>query len=123
MEGNLPAADQVEWNLSAALVAEIQTLLLKATAAYNKGGIPQAFYFMKSIKFRFVQSLDKDERKKLRSIEGIFSKIKRGYLKIGSYNSKDSLSIVYERYNIEIMDLLQLYGYLIPLKKDSTRIS
>lgn len=123
MEENITHTEQVEWNLSAALVSEIQSLLLRATTTYNRGNILQAFYFMKSIKLRFIQSLDNIERKKLRSIEGIFSKVKRGYLKIGKLNSRDSLVVIYEKYSISIMDLLQLYGYLIPLKKDTTRIS
>lgn len=66
------------------------------------------------MKFRFIQSLDLNERKKLETIEKNFDK---------NSDNKNKIAYLYDKYTENIMDLLQEYGYLIPLKKDHTRIS
>ena len=71
---------------------------------------------MKGVKFRFIQSLNKEERKKLKGFEHEFYEAIKN-------NNRGKLAYLYEIYTEEIMDLLEQYGYLIPKKKDSTRIS
>jgi hypothetical protein len=106
--------DQVEWNLSQALVAEMQYLLTTANKLFLNGNIDKAFWALKAVKFRFIQSLDKDERKALKKIEESFYKNKK---------SKNKQAYHYDEYNETIMDYLEIYGYLIPKKKDTHRIS
>ena len=105
---------QVEWNLSSAIILEIQALLNKASGYYNGHNIRKAFWTLKTLKFRFIQSLDKPEREELKTIEKDF---------IDNHNSKGKVIIIYENYAEKIMDLLDSYGYLLQRKKDSTRIS
>ena len=66
--------NQVEWNLSSALIAEIQSLLSISSKLYLVGNLKKAFWSLKAVKFRFIQSLNNDERKKLRDIEKDFDK-------------------------------------------------
>lgn len=113
---NYNQSDQVEWNLSSAIVAEIQQLLSISTRSYLNGNITKAFWSLKSIKFRFIQSLNEEERKDLRELEGKFFKAIKN-------NEKGKMAKYYEDYTEMIMDLLESYGYLIPKKKDSKRIS
>ncbi len=110
----------VAWNLSSALVSEIQSLLLEATRNYNAGRIKQAYWYMKSVKLRFVQSLTDDERKDLKKKEIFFQKVSNGIIKPNTPNLKWDLCAIYENYNIAVMDLLNSYGYLIPTKKEAT---
>ncbi len=116
MKDNLPTSDQVEWNLSSALIAEIQSLLSISTRLYLAGNLKKAFWALKAVKFRFIQSLENKERTSLRKIEKDFYE---------AINNKKTnvMAFLYEKYTEEIMDLLEAYGYLIPKKKDSTRIS
>lgn len=106
--------DQVEWNLSQALVAEIQYLLSMANRLFLSGNIDKAFWTLKAVKFRFIQSLDPEERKKLKEIEKEFYE---------NVKNKNQQARVYDNYNETIMDYLEIYGYLIPKKKDTHRIS
>ena len=71
MKDNLQQ-DQVEWNLSSGIVSEIQNLLNTANRLYINGNILKAFWCLKSVKFRFIQSLAPNERKALRKIEKSF---------------------------------------------------
>lgn len=114
MKENYSTVDQVEWNLSAALIAEIQSLLSISSRLYLAGNLKKAFWSLKAVKFRFIQSLDAEERKKLKTIEQNFKR---------NNDNKNKMAYLYDRYTESIMDLLQEYGYLIPLKKDHTRIS
>ena len=115
MKDNLQQ-DQVEWNLSSGIVSEIQNLLNTANRLYINGNILKAFWCLKSVKFRFIQSLALDERKALRKIEKSFYDERQEL-------NKNKMAYHYEDYNEKIMDLLDVYGYLIPKKKDSKRIS
>lgn len=114
MKETLPTSDQVEWNLSSALIAEIQSLLSISTRLYLAGNLKKAFWALKAVKFRFIQSLETKERESLRKIEKDFYE---------ASNNKNKMAYFYEKYTEDIMDLLEAYGYLIPKKKDSTRIS
>ena len=116
MTDNYNQSDQVEWNLSSALIAEIQSLLSISNRAYLSGNLSKSFWCMKTVKFRFIQSLNPDERTSLKTIE--MNLIKAMREKKGGW-----MAYLYENYTEKIMDYLQLYGYLIPLKKDSKRIS
>ena len=116
MESNYNESEQVEWNLSAALIAEIQNLLSISNRAYLNGNLIKAFWCLKAVKFRFIQSLNAEERKQLKGLEKDFTKAIKE-------NKKSERAYIYEKYTESIMDLLQSYGYLIPLKKDSKRIS
>lgn len=116
MTDNLTHPDQVEWNLSSALIAEIQNLLSISNRAYLNGNLIKAFWCLKAVKFRFIQSLDPEERKELKELEKDFTKAIKEH-------KKSERAYIYEHYTEKIMDFLQLYGYLIPLKKDSKRIS
>lgn len=116
MEDKSIVTEQVEWNLSSAIIAEIQNLLNKANNLYLLGNLPKAFWSLKAVKFRFIQSLDSKERKKLRELEKDFLIAQRN-------NERGSMAYYYEEYTEQIMDLLESYGYLIPKKKDSHRIS
>ncbi len=115
MKDNLQQ-DQVEWNLSSGIVSEIQNLLNTANRLYINGNILKAFWCLKSVKFRFIQSLAPDERKALRKIEKSFYDQRQEL-------NRNKMAYHYEDYNEKIMDLLDVYGYLIPKKKDSKRIS
>ncbi|KKM69990.1 hypothetical protein LCGC14_1445180 [marine sediment metagenome] len=115
MKDNLQQ-DQVEWNLSSGIVSEIQNLLNTANRLYINGNILKAFWCLKSVKFRFIQSLAPNERKALRKIEKSFYDERQEL-------NKNKMAYHYEDYNEKIMDLLDVYGYLIPKKKDSKRIS
>lgn len=115
MKDNL-SQEQVEWNLSSGIVSEIQNLLNTANRLYINGNILKAFWCLKSVKFRFIQSLAPDERKALRKIEKSFYDERQEL-------NKNKMAYHYEDYNEKIMDLLDDYGYLIPKKKDSKRIS
>lgn len=110
------SAEQVEWNLSSALVTEISTLLNSANRLYLNGNVVKAFWCLKSVKFRFVQSLSPEERTKLKNIEIDFYEKKKE-------KSPSGMGFYFEEYNELIMDYLDAYGYLIPKKKDSKRIS
>ena len=116
MTNNLEASNQVEWNLSSGIVGEIQSLLGISNRAYVSGNLSKAFWCLKAVKFRFIQSLDTKERKELRKLEKEF---------LGAINSrkKNEMAYYYEEYIELIMDNLETYGYLIPKKKDSTRIT
>ena len=105
--------NQVEWNLSQALIAEIQYLLATANKLFLNGNINRAFWALKAVKFRFIQSLDTEERDKLKKIEKDFYDTK----------NKNQQARTYDEYNEKIMDYLEVYGYLIPQKKDTHRIS
>ena len=105
---------QVEWNLSSAIILEIQALLSKASNYYLGQNIKKAFWTLKTLKFRFIQSLDVDERKELKEIEKDF---------VSNHKNKGKVIILYESYAEKIMDLLDSYGYLLQKKKDSTRIN
>ncbi len=106
--------NQVEWNLSQALIAEMQYLLSTSNRLFLSGNIDRAFWALKAVKFRFIQSLDSDERKKLKEIEKDF---------YDNVKNKNQQARVYDKYNETIMDYLEVYGYLIPQKKDTHRIS
>ncbi len=116
MTDNPAPSDQVEWNLSSGIVNEIQNLLNTANRLYISGNILKAFWCLKSVKFRFIQSLEKEERTALRKIEKVFYEEKEK-------SNRNKMTFYYEEYNEKIMDLLDDYGYLIPKKKDSKRIS
>ncbi|KKN40797.1 hypothetical protein LCGC14_0730130 [marine sediment metagenome] len=108
------SSQQVDWNLAAAILGEIQQLLGTATRLYLAGNITKAFWTLKAVKFRFIQSLNEDERKNLKRLEKKFRK----YI-----NRSEAKAYVYDLYQEVIMDLLETYGYLIQKKKDSHRIS
>lgn len=122
MIDNLSQSNQVEWNLSSAIVGEIQRLLSVSTTAYLNGNLVKAFWCLKAVKFRFIQSLTKDmgeekgERSKLKGIE-------KSFYESSKKNKRNEMAYYYDIYTETIMDLLEEYGYLIPKKKDSTRIS
>ena len=116
MADNIPTSNQVEWNLSSGIVSEIQNLLNTANRLYINGNILKAFWCLKSVKFRFIQSLAKDERKELKKIE-------KNFYDERQESNRNKMAYYYEEYNEKIMDLLDDYGYLIPKKKDSSRIS
>lgn len=113
MKENLSQVDQVEWNLSSALITEIQSLLSISSRLYLSGNLKKAFWSLKAVKLRFIQSLETKEREELKEIEKKFNESK----------DTNKTAYVYDVYTEKIMDLLQAYGYLIPLKKDHTRIS
>ncbi len=106
--------NQVEWNLSQALIAEMQYLLTTANKLFLSGNLDRAFWALKAVKFRFIQSLDPEERKKLKEIEKDF---------YDNMKNKNQQARTYDKYNETIMDYLEAYGYLIPQKKDTHRIS
>ena len=106
--------NQVEWNLSAGILQEIQALLSKASNYYLGQNIKKAFWTLKTLKFRFIQSLEDKERKELKKIEEDF---------VSNHKDKGKVIILYENYAEKIMDLLDSYGYLLQKKKDSTRIN
>ncbi len=116
MTDNIPTSNQVEWNLSSGIVSEIQNLLNTANRLYINGNILKAFWCLKSVKFRFIQSLTKPERKNLKEIEKSFYDQRQE-------SNRNKMAYYYEEYNEKIMDSLDDYGYLIPKKKDSSRIS
>ncbi len=91
-------------------------MLNRATMLYLNGNIIKAYWSLKSVKFRFIQSLDPVERKGLRNMEENFFKARKE-------NKSNAMAYEFEKYNEKIMDLLESYGYLIQKKKDSFRIS
>ncbi|HEC37461.1 hypothetical protein LCGC14_0476660 [marine sediment metagenome] len=116
MIDNYNQPDQVEWNLSSAVIGQIQSLLEISSRAYLNGNLSKAFWCLKASKFRFIQSLNPKERKSLRNMEMKFMKAMK-------QRKKSMMAYLYEEYTEKLMDYLEAYGYLIPKKKDSTRIS
>ena len=45
------------------------------------------------------------------------------FMKAMKQRKKSMMAYLYEEYTEKLMDYLEAYGYLIPKKKDSTRIS
>lgn len=121
---------QVAWNLSSSLIMEVSELLVKADQEYLQGKPDNAYYSMKAIKMRIVNSLNAEERKYLKAME---SKVVRWVSIANMYASKYKykeasqaravLAEKYEEYNETIMDLLDKYGYLIQRKEDKTKIN
>ncbi len=130
---------QVEWNLSGPLIAEIAGLLALASAHNLKGKYQKQFITLRAVRMRFIQNLEKDERKNLYDTESEFasnmSKSKMTAEEIrcmhdGSHDSRakdrtlawNTAMTSLEEYNTLIMDLLDKYGFLLNRKTDSSKI-
>lgn len=126
-EDNQP--EQVSWNLSQALLAEIAGLLLKASNYYVSGNYWQSFDCLKAAKLRFIQSLKQNERDMFVEQEKIIiNLLKFHHPQLANSNPnlwcrlRGVISSEVDRYNIMLMDTLNKYGYLIKAQEDSKRM-
>ena len=116
-EANTTSA--VSWNLSQQLIFELNNLLVLADKRYLSGNISGWFFHLKAVKMRITQSLNNDERKILEGFEKqiiVFENLKP------TPENRTLLVTLIEKYNEQLMDFLEKYGYLIQKKKDSTKM-
>jgi len=120
---------EVSWNLSMILIAEIGNLLNHASNNYVKRNYGKAFDYLKAVKMRVVAYLSKDEINKLSDMEDKaykyieFSKPK-GFNPIGEsyYENTFKLWKLLDEYNTFLFSLLRKYGLLIPMKEDTSKL-
>jgi len=117
--------ERVSWNLAEALIIQLGNLLAQSNSNYLNGRIDKAFFCLKVIRQRIIQSLKPDERKQIIELEKEF--VGNGFSKVNQIkeyqNQKQKQMVVYEKYNTLIMDFLEKYGYLIKKQEDDTRIN
>lgn len=111
-----PREEQVAWNLSSSLIMEIANLLQRSSNNYLTGNITKAFWSLKAIKLRIIQSLNLDERKE-------FKKLEEKMINARSEQSDSNISLHFEEYNELLMDKLEKYGYTISKKEDMTKMN
>lgn len=128
---NTNEGQQVEWNLSSGLIQEISELLASSNRHYINGRYSKAYSYLKAVKSRVIQNLGSKERKRFLKIEKLLCK----HISVGFHTKANSdvkrkdiaLSqtkavFLIDKYNEELMDCLDKYGYLIGRKKDSKKI-
>lgn len=124
MEEDITEQPQVSWNLSQALIAEIANLLQRASGYYVEGKFWQSFDCLKATKFRFIQSLNKEEREKFEKQEAKVSGYLRFHIPALGYDNPNLWAKIrgvirqeVDIYNVMVMDSLNKYGYLIKPKE------
>ena len=129
--------ERVAWNLSQAIIAELQKLLTASSVAYLKKDFPKMFSCLKAVKLRVISNLDKAERETLKSMEGIIEKNMGvfDFLSTELLFDHDELTVKKARsqamrlikkiedYNEIVMDLLEKYGFLISKSDDKTNLN
>lgn len=124
---------KVAWNASAGLIQEISNRRTYSNTFFVNGDIRKAFDNLVSIKHSVIQSLDENERKKLKKYENDFNLISSALSRGAgmSFNKgtrtlfNDSILLakkIYSQYNEELMDLLDKYGYLIGEQTDASKM-
>lgn len=133
---------EVAWSMDQAQLFSIAGLLNEADRFYFLGDYQKCFVMFQNIKFRIIPNLSVEERKVLNDLELEFNfsflacclsrdKEELSYKfhnnpKLLNYCNKiisvggDGLRTNIDSYRVMIMDLLQKYGYLAKMKKDST---
>jgi hypothetical protein len=112
--------DKSAWNLSIALLYEMQNLLQAASNNYLAGRIDMWFFNLKAVKMRIIADLDEDERLKLKKLEvDIAIALENWRLKKGSAAAVEQI----ENYNEQLFDLMEKYGLLLKKARDTTRIN
>ena len=112
--------DKSAWNLSQALLWEIQLHLQSASNNYLAGHIDKWYFCLKAIKFRIISNLNMDERLKLKVLEHEISIDLQKWKK--NTNEVDVVDKI-EAYNEMLFDLMEVYGLLLKKEKDNTRIN
>lgn len=125
---------KVAWNISQGIITEIANRRSYANTFFVNGDIKKAFSTLISIKQSVIQSLTSSERESLKKIEDKFNKLSK-FLSSNSagsfnnnvreaYNTSVSLATkLYSKYNDELMDLLENYGYLIGEQTDASKMN
>ena len=124
---------KVSWNASSGLISEISNRRSYANNFFVNGDIKKAFNTLISIKQSVIQSFNKEERQSLAKYEEIFDKISFALSKSASISfnqttrkafidAKNIATKIYSKYNDELMDLLDKYGYLIGEQTDSSKM-
>lgn len=129
----MPELKKVSWNASAGLIAEISNRRSYANNFFVNGNIRKAFDTLITIRQSVVQSLAPEERNRLRKYEQSFNNISFGLSRNASmsfnkdtrksFNEIKTIAIkIYFKYNDELMDLLDKYGYLISEQTDASKM-
>lgn len=123
---NTSSTTEVSWNLSQAVIYELQNLLTQATNNYIRGDPIKSYFCLKAVKMRVIASFKPEERKSLRKLEiDIAEQITQIRKEEDSLRKQELLNIFsahYEFYNEKLIDLLDKYGYLISKKQETSRM-
>lgn len=118
------------WNLASAIIIELSRLLQSASSCYVNGNIGKAFYYLRAVRMRISSNLEKEEKGKLTEKEGeLYENINLSKTHGFSNPSEKTIKArrkvfeLYGEYNDLLMDYLKQYGYLIPAKKDRTKMN
>jgi uncharacterized ubiquitin-like protein YukD len=114
--------EQVAWNLASQLLMEIGNLLNHANSHFLNGRIDLAFYNLKAVKFRIIQNLKPEERKKFTEIEKDLAKEIEEDEEESTIKISNKGEVLFEKYNELLMDSLEKYGYTIKKQEDRTQI-
>ena len=121
---------QVSWNLSQSIIQEMSNLFQRADDNYINRNYSKAFECYRTIKQRAIQSFNPEERKKFQAIE---EEILLSLSASSDENIKNNHPALFRKainnifkkldeYNTLLMDTLNKYNYLIPPKKDRTKL-
>ncbi len=124
---------KVAWNASQGLIMEISNRRTYANTFFVNRNIRKAFDTLIAIKQSVIQSLNPEERKKLKRYEKQFELIGSALSKSSgmSFNVGTRMNFsransvgkkIYSNYNDLLMDLLDKYGYLIGEQTDSSKM-
>ena len=105
----MDVGERVSWNLSEGLIRQLSNLLAQSNARYLAGNIEGAFYCLKVVRQRIIQSLKEDEREKCFELEKKFSNNSFSSInqKEQHNNFKMKQYLVYDKYNTLLMDYLE----------------
>lgn len=114
---------EVQYNLGARQLQIIGNLLETASSGYLKGDFDNWFFSLKNIKFQIVSRLKEEERLELTKKEGLIARALLIYHRDKEHLACKALtSRLIERYETRIKELLEIRGFLVPLKADSTSL-
>lgn len=138
---------QVSWNSAQFLISEISNLRSRANTFRLQRDYGNAFECLRCVKATTIQSFSKEEREQLRKKEMEFSEClqfqkmvrpkgfgsdltfpgeveqdKTGKMKAEMLRKIKNIIPLYEEYNELLADLLEKYGYLIPVKEDASKM-
>lgn len=105
----------MQFNIGSTQLELIGNLLTKSSVYYGRGDIPNWYFCLKSIKLRIFGKLNKEERIELNKMENSIVVCRNKGL-------KKAMHILVEKYDNRIMELLDVKGYSIPLKEDTTNV-
>ena len=126
MEGEQEKIEESGWNLAQHIIREISLLLYKASQSFVAANFNVAMQNLQAIRLRIAPNLESKELKTLEYIEIKFLK-QLPKTRATGFNTGDPKATtetykLYKEYNDVLMGYLKKYGYLIPPKKDKTRL-